>query len=122
VIRPEPHPVLLVSCRFYERIAVGPDQFRYQAFTISGSPSRDGRLLTAHAPAVGDVISLYDDLRKAGGAYLVTDRAWLHSSLGSANWPYLEPLPVEGPGLDIIVEVMTGESAPFRGQVTDEEG
>lgn len=107
------HPVAIAWCRFYIRAAAGDDQFRYESIHCSCSRF-DGRIPTPHPPLPGDLISLWDSLEKKGGMFRVIERSWHHASYGSVNWPYTENLPVEGPGMDIIVEPAEGV---FRNEV-----
>jgi hypothetical protein len=102
------HPAALVICHFYVRAGAGP--FRYEPVNL-GSRDGSGYLTTPHPPAVGDLISLYDTIKKAAVNGRVIERAWHHSSYGSANWPYLESLTTVGPALDVIV---VPDAGPFR--------
>lgn len=104
----------IVRCSFYVRSAVASG-YRYDPVHLT-SVNHDGMLPTCHPPLPGDLISLYDSLTHAGGTYRVIERAWLHAGYGSTNWPVLEPLPIEGPMLDIIVEAADG---PFRDQAPE---
>ncbi len=96
---------MLTGCHFYVRVPVG-DQFRYDRVNVSG-PQGDSTLHTEYPPLVGDLIHLYD---KQGhqGQFRVIERAWMHSSWGSFNWPYGEPRSKVGPTLDLIVEPADG--------------
>lgn len=103
-------------CQFYVRTPV-EGGFRYDMISIDG-PNGAGRMVTAYPPAVGDLISLWDALKRQGGTYRVLERAWMHSSYGSTDWPYAERTSKEGPLLDVIVEAAEG---PFVDEVSDDE-
>ena len=103
-------------CQFYERVKV-EGGYRYNMISING-PGGYGRFVTPHPPAVGDLISLWDAHEKRGGVFRVVDRAWLHSSYGSTDWPYGSPASKEGPLLDVVVEAAEG---PFVDEVPGED-
>jgi hypothetical protein len=105
--KPVLHPAALAVCHFYVRTPAGDGQFTYEPITLD-SASGDGRLRTAHPPLPGDLILLSDSHSKKGGIFRVLERCWYHASYLSTYWPVLEPLPVEGPGMDIIVEPAEG--------------
>ena len=96
-----------VVCSFYIRTPAEEGQFHYDHVNIS-SPHHDGKLHTPHPPQVGDLIHLWDFVKKQGGTYEVLSRQWLHSSYGSMNWPVLEQQPTVGPLLELIVEAAEG--------------
>lgn len=106
-------------CSFYERIQVTADPtYRYEKIEIASSRN-DGVLRTPYPPAVGDLITLYDRLRKAGGTYRVIERAWSHASFGSTNWPLGLKDAHVGPMLDVVVEPTVGpfvNEAPFESE------
>jgi hypothetical protein len=109
-----------VECSFYIRTPAEGGQFYYDHVDVS-SPHHDGRMHTPYPPQVGDLINLWDSIKKQGGQFEVIARQWLHSSYGSTNWPLLEPQPTVGPLLGLIVEPAEGA---FRDQVVrpdDEE-
>lgn len=114
------------QCSFYVRTQVTNEPtYRYDHIEIS-SPESDGKLRTPWPPSVGDTIQLYDSLRRIGGVYRVIERSWLHSSYGSANWPYVRTQagPAVGPLLDIVVEPSTGlfvNEAELEADETDDE-
>ncbi|CBG73110.1 hypothetical protein SCAB_60911 [Streptomyces scabiei 87.22] len=101
-----------VVCSFYIRTPAGDGQFHYEPVNI-GSPHADGKLHTPHPPAIGDLIHLWDTIKRRGGSYEVLARQWLHNSYGSANWPVLELQPTVGPLLELIVQRAEGA---FRDQ------
>lgn len=70
-------------------------------------------LVTPYVPAVGDLIHLTSH-EKGHGTYIVVQRAWGHSSFGSADWPYGQLRPTSGPIVDLIVEAAVG---PFVDEV-----
>lgn len=104
-------------CQFYERTAV-EGGYRYEMIHLDGPGGYD-RFVTPHLPARGDLISLWDAHEKRGGVFRVIERAWHHSSYGSADWPYGQRTSNEGPLLDIIVE---GADGPFVDEVPSEDG
>ncbi|WP_262059698.1 hypothetical protein [Streptomyces sp. STR69] len=91
-----------VSCSFYIRTPAENGQFYYDRVNI-GSPHADGKLHTSDVPQIGDLLHLWDTLKKQGGKYEVVARQWLHSSYGSTNWPVLEPQPTVGTLLELVV-------------------
>lgn len=109
-----------VVCSFNIRTPAENGQFHYEPVNVS-SPHHDGKMHTPYPPAVGDLIHLWDTIKKQGGTYEVISRQWLHSSYGSTNWPVLEQQPTVGPLLEMIVEPAEGV---FRDQApsADDEG
>ena len=107
-----PHPAALAVCHFYIRAPAGDGKYTYEPVHLD-SADFNGRLRTAHPPLPGDLIFLWDSLKKEGGVFRVLERCWHHAGFGSTYWPVLEPLPVEGPAVDIIAEATEG---PFRDQ------
>lgn len=101
------------QCSFYVRSPVESGGYYYDHVSVGGYQA-DGCLWTSHPPQVGDIIHLWDQNTKSGGQYRVIERAWMHSSYGSANWPYGQAEPTGGPMLDVIVEAAEGL---FRDQV-----
>jgi hypothetical protein len=91
-----------VVCSFYIRTPAQNGQFYYDHVNVS-SPHGDGKLHTPDTPQVGDVIHLWDFVKKKGGMYEVIARQWLHSSYGSTNWPVLEQQPIVGTALELVV-------------------
>ena len=77
-----------------------------------------------HVPAVGDLVSLYDQSNEeARGIFRVLERMWMYSSYGSADWPYGQREPSTGPLVDVIVEPADGpyrDEAPICGESTCE--
>ncbi|WP_329214848.1 hypothetical protein OG352_05335 [Streptomyces sp. NBC_01485] len=108
-----------IVCSFYIRTPAEQGQFHYEPVNVS-SPHYDGKMHTLYAPAVGDLIHLWDTTKKQGGTFEVLARHWLHSSYGSTSWPVLEQQPTVGPLLDLIVQAAEGV---FRDQapLPDEE-
>lgn len=104
------HPASLAVCRFCVRTPAGDGQFTYEPVNLD-SARFDGRLRTAHPPLPGDLIFLWDSIKREGGVFRVIERCWHHAGFGSTYWPVLEQFPAEGPGVDIIVEAAEG---PFR--------
>jgi hypothetical protein len=102
-----PHPETITWCRFYIRTPAGEGLFHYQPLTIT-APDGQSRLPTPHPPAVGDLITLFDQITQQGGGFRVVDRCWHHASYLSMNWPVMAALPVHGPSLDVIVEPADG--------------
>lgn len=101
-LREAPH------CRFHIRVQVTSDPtYRYEHVHMT-TPDGSGTLITPHPPAVGDLIGLYDQIKKTGGTYRVIERCWGHSSFGSMNWPWTERLSTVGPSLDLIVVAAEG--------------
>lgn len=112
--------MLTAQCCFYVRTpAAEPGTYYYDTRMVRNG-SHDGMLNTAYPPHVGDLIHL-DFIASTGGTFRVLQRAWRHSSYGSANWPVGNAEPAVGPFLDVIVEAADG---PFDGEVsrTEEEG
>lgn len=107
-----------VVCSFYIRTPAGDGQFHYEHVNIS-SPHYDGKMHTPYPPQAGDLIHLWDTIKKQGGTYEVIARQWLHSSYGSTNWPPLEQQPTVGPLLDVIVELAEGV---FRNEAPRPDG
>lgn len=106
-------------CTFYDRTIAPDGLYHYQQIMIS-APEGCGRRTMAHPPAIGDLIFLYDEIRKCGGQYRIIARDWSHPSYGSAGWPYGQAMPTIGPLLNMIVERAVG---PFSDQspITDED-
>ena len=102
-------------CKFHERIKV-EGGYRYELINIEG-PHGFGRFVTAHPPAVGDLIGLWDAYAQRGGTFRVIERMWLHSGYGSTDWPHGSSMSKEGPLLDIVVEAAEGL---FVDEVSDE--
>lgn len=102
----------IVRCHFYIRTRADGG-WRYTSVHTGLNATSESHLATTHPPAVGDQITLYDPITKAGGVYRVLERAWSHAEYGSADWPYLQAMPQAGPSLEIIVE-------PARGLFRDE--
>jgi len=104
--------------RYAVRYPAGDGRWRYEPVDIA-HPDGSGFIPVEHPPAVGDLINLYDRSRAArklpplegGPVFRVLARLWVHSSWGSADWPYGEREPRSGPLLDIIVEPADG---PYR--------
>jgi len=97
-----------VDCAFYFKTLVSDKPtWRYTKIHING-PRGDGRLRTRTPPAIDDRIHLWDDTTKSGGMFAVRERAWLHSSFGSSNWPMTEPQSRMPPSLDVIVVKTNG--------------
>ncbi|MET7477984.1 hypothetical protein ABZT17_26960 [Streptomyces sp. NPDC005648] len=108
-----------VVCSFYIRTPAESGQFYYDRVNV-GSYHGDGKLHTPQPPQVGDLLHLWDTVKRDGGTYVVLARQWLYSSYGSTNWPVLEQQPTVGPLLEVIVEPAEGV---FRDQALrpDEE-
>lgn len=107
-------------CAFHVRTTVSdgpPPTYHYEQVHLSGW-DHDGRLHTPHPPQVGDLIFLWDDLKKNGGYYRVIERSWLHAAYGSTDWPHAEMSPKKGPLVDIVVEPAEGI---FRGEAPGED-
>ena len=109
-----------VVCSFYIRTPTDNGQFHYEPINV-GSPHGDGKLHTPYPPHVGDLIHPWDPFKKAGGTFEVLARQWLHSSYGSTNWPPLEPQPIVGPLLELIVETAEGVFRDQTPQPNDED-
>ncbi|MFD1656974.1 hypothetical protein ACFSL4_01670 [Streptomyces caeni] len=110
-----------VVCSFYIRTPAGDSQFHYDPVNIS-SPHHDSKMHTPYPPQVGDLIHLWDFVKKQGGTYQVIARQWLHSSYGSTNWPVLEQQPTVGPLLELIVESAEGVFREQALRPDDEDG
>jgi hypothetical protein len=108
---------LPVNCSFYIRTPVEGEQFKYEPVNIS-SPAGNGGMTTPYPPAAGDLIQLWDSIKETGGVYRVLVRRWMHSSYGSANWPYGKNASTVGPHLEVIVEAAVG---PFVDEAEPDE-
>lgn len=111
------------QCSFYVRtqVTADPPTYRYDALYVRGGEyGQSGYLVTPYPPAVGDTISLTDEVGDRSGSYRVVDRSWIHSGYGSANWPLGAKWPQVGPILTVIVVPFVG---PFRDEadLPDEE-
>lgn len=107
-------------CSFSIRTPAGDGQFHYERINL-GSWHGDGKLHTPYPPQVGDLIHLWDTIKRKGGTYEVVARQWLHSSYGSTNWPVLEQQPTVGPLLDFIVQPAEGVFRDEAPQPDDED-
>lgn len=99
-------------CKFSVRYPAGDGKWRYQSVSIAGPGG--GLYGLYDPPAVGDLIFLWNSggpQPEGGSAFRVVERSWMHSSWGSADWPYGEAEPRSGPMVNIIVEPAEG---PYR--------
>ena len=99
---------MFAACAFYERIAAPGGGWYYDPIMING-PHGDGNMHTLYPPLPGDLIFLWDFIKKSGGAFVVIARHWHHSAYGSYNWPLLDNVAKCGPSVDIIVERVEGD-------------
>jgi hypothetical protein len=115
----------LPRCKFAVRYPAGDGKWRYQSVIVAGYDSSAFAPMR-YPPAPGDLISLWDQFRgrlEGGPVFQVVARMWMHSSYGSADWPYGKPEPQSGPLLDIIVEPAEGayrDETPICGESTCE--
>jgi hypothetical protein len=102
------------QCSFHVRTPAGtePPTYHYDTVYVRGKGhGQTGTLVTPYPPAIGDLIFLHDEMGAHTGTHRVVDRAWSHSTYGSANWPVGTKWPSVGPILNIIV---VPEPGPFR--------
>lgn len=100
-------PALIVQCAFVTRTPAADGKFTYEQIQVDARDYR-GRLPTAHPPAVGDTVWLWDRYKKEGGIYKVVERHWSHPMYLSGAWPHGEPWPTTSPTLDMLVEPAEG--------------
>ena len=98
--------VLPARCVFYVREMV-PLEGRY-TYTPLNPDTPMGMPMQLHMPPmVGDMILLYDNSRPVH-SYRVVNREISYPALGSAAWPYGEPVPTRGPFVTYVVEISLG--------------
>lgn len=98
----------LPRCIFSVRYPAGDGRWWYQRMMIANP---GGGSIPMEPPLIGDLISLWGDMRtqpEGGPVFRVIDRCWMHASWGSGTWPYGAAEPSEGPLMDIILEPAGG--------------
>lgn len=105
--------------RFAIRFPAGDGTWRYEHPDIR-HPDGSGSIPMEYPPAAGDLIHLWDSKGpgELSGTFRVLERDWMHSSYGSADFPYGEREPRTGPRLEILCEPADGlyrDEAPMCG-------
>jgi hypothetical protein len=118
-----------VAIHLRTRIEGAHDGGWVYVYTAVRNPKGDSYLTTYWPPSIGDLFTV-NGLQLAGtegltpmppGALRVVDREWVHSSYGSADWPYTDNEPQIGPLLTVMVEVADTGLYPEEIVVSDEE-
>lgn len=93
-------------CSFYIRTRVtDTPTYTYHKVNQGG---RNHSLAVFTPPNIGDLVHLADGSTGYSDTCRVVDRAWWYVEYGSTCWPYGQARPLEGPRLDIIVEITEG--------------
>lgn len=104
--RNAPNPV--VQCMIYLRHPGSkPGTFTYTSVQQNKGTFTQGYLMTVHPPLVGDTFMVLHPKGDRRIEVCVLKRRWIHSEVGSTNWPHHEPYQTSPVLLDLLVEETT---------------